>query len=111
MNAARFDGARLKHCRLAVFSACSTGTGERGGLVDPNSLVRAFLLARVPHVVASRWNVDSTATAAFMRSFYGTLLTPITTAGALQAAANQIRRRPDTAHPYYWAAFSLFGRN
>jgi CHAT domain-containing protein len=78
-------------------------------LADADSLARAFLLAGVPEVVASRWDADSSATAALMDSFYRILLDGRSAPQALQAAAAELRRLPATSHPYYWAAFSAFG--
>jgi CHAT domain-containing protein len=60
-------------------------------------------------VVASRWNVDSIATEDFMGSFYDSLLSGHDPVEALQAAANSLRHMRGRAHPYYWAAFSVFG--
>jgi CHAT domain-containing protein len=97
------------HCSLVVLSACSTGTGERHGFVNPESLVRAFLNAGAGRVVASRWNVDTSATAGFMRHFYQSVLSGDLPAIALREAAETLRSNPATAHPYYWAAFQLFG--
>jgi CHAT domain-containing protein len=69
-----------------------------------------FLNAGVPQVMASRWNVDSRATAVFMNAFYDRLLKGQPAAVAIRAIASDIRKRPVGAHPYYWAAFSLYGR-
>src|SRR4029079_10045865 len=60
----------LPRTRLVVLSACESGLGQyyRGeGIV---SLVRPFLAARVPTVVASLWSVDSRATADLMIEFH-----------------------------------------
>jgi len=110
LEASSFDGSRLGSCALAVFSACATEGVERDGAGDPESLVRIFLEAGVPQVMASKWNVDSRATAAFMKAFYGRLLEGQPAAAAARAAASDIRKQPDNAHPYYWAAFSVYGR-
>jgi CHAT domain-containing protein len=102
-------GQDWSHCSLAVLSACSTGTGERNGFVNPESLVRAFLNAGAGRVIASRWNVDTAATAGFMRRFYQSVLSGALPSSALREAAEALRKDPTTAHPYYWAAFQLFG--
>jgi CHAT domain-containing protein len=97
----------LDHLQLAVFSACDTARpSETSG---SRSLVSDFLHAGARNVVASRWNVDSLATADFMDLFYDSLLSGHTPAEALQAAANSLRQMPGRAHPYYWAAFAAFG--
>jgi CHAT domain-containing protein/tetratricopeptide (TPR) repeat protein len=100
---------RLPRMRLAVFSACSTAAGEREGVSDPEGLVRSFQAAGVPNVVASRWNVDSRVTAAFMSEFYSALSSGQSVAQALRTASTLIRGRPETSHPYYWAAFQAYG--
>jgi CHAT domain-containing protein len=109
LRASRLLGQDWSHCSLAVLSACSTGTGERNGFVNPESLVRAFLNAGAGRVIASRWNVDTTATAGFMRRFYQSVLQGALPSSALREAAEALRKDPATAHPHYWAAFQLFG--
>ncbi len=110
LEASSFDASRVRNCALAVFSACATEGVERDGAADPESLVRVFLEAGVPQVMASRWNVDSRATAVFMNAFYDRLLAGQPAAIAARAAAADIRKQPGKAHPYYWAAFSIYGR-
>jgi CHAT domain-containing protein len=96
-------------CRLAVLSACSTGTGEARGPVNPESLVRGLLWAGVARVVASRWNMDSETGAALMERFYDRLLSGDDVAKALQRAAQSLRENAETSHPYFWAGFQNFG--
>jgi CHAT domain-containing protein/tetratricopeptide (TPR) repeat protein len=96
-------------CRLAVLSACSTGTGETRGPVNPESLVRSLLWAGVARVVASRWNSDSETGVQFMDRFYTSLLGGKDVAVALQAASKELRENEATSHPFYWAAFQSFG--
>jgi CHAT domain-containing protein len=94
-------------CRLAVLSACSAGTGEANGAVNPESLVRGLLWGGVKRVVASRWNMQDNSL--LMNKFYQELLSGKDTATALQHAARQLRRAEGTRHPYYWAGFQCFG--
>jgi CHAT domain-containing protein/tetratricopeptide (TPR) repeat protein len=99
----------LGRCDLAVLSACATVSEDVDAIADSEGLVRAFLRAGVPHVIASRWNVDSRVTADFMDDFYAKLLAGSTVAGAVQSAAADLRSHRETSHPYYWAAFTSFG--
>ncbi len=101
----------LVNTKLAVFSACSTERTEDGSFDDPQSLVRSFLRAGVHTVVASRWDVDSAATAILMNEFYDRLLGNTRSAQALRMAALKVRSNKKYDHPYYWAAFSLFGKS
>jgi CHAT domain-containing protein len=109
LDAKRLAGENWSHCRLAVLSACSTGTGESRGPVNPESLVRAMLWAGVPRVVATRWNVDAEQSVPFMERFYDALLSGDSTARSLQRAAEGLRESERTSHPYFWAGFQSFG--
>ena len=103
---------KLPRARLVVLSACESGLGQyyRGeGIV---SLIRPFLAARVPTVVASLWSVDSRATADLMIQFHRERKTNnIGTGDALQAAQVKMIRSAQYRHPYYWAPFISVGAN
>jgi CHAT domain-containing protein len=96
-------------CRLATLSACSTGAAEVRGPWSVESLVQAFWRAGTPEVIASRWDVDSGASARLFEKFYDDVLNGKTAATALRSAAESVRLTPETAHPYFWSAFGLFG--
>jgi CHAT domain-containing protein len=72
-------------------------------------LARAILAQGVPHVLATRWNVDSAASETLMISFYDSLLAGASPPRAL-AAAEAVLRLTEP-HPYYWAGFDAFGQN
>jgi CHAT domain-containing protein len=108
-SAREVPAGSLRHCRLAVLSACSTGQMGPGGLSEPDSLARAFLAAGVQHVIASRWPVDSSVTRELMARFYSELKRGQPVTAALSAASKTLRERPATAHPRFWAAFTVFG--
>ena len=99
---------------LAVLSACETGKGRvvKGeGIVG---LTRAFMFAGSPRVIASLWKVDDEATQALMIKFYE-LWNPkdgapgLPAAEALHQAQAFIRAQEKWKHPYYWAAWVLWG--
>src|SRR5581483_6115111 len=96
-------------CRLAVLSACLTAAANERGPVDPQSLVRALLAAGAQRVVAARWSIDSESTRRFMGAFYDSLFKGSAPAVALQQASTAVRAEKGWEHPYYWAAFDLFG--
>ena len=98
----------LQNMKLAVFSAC--GSARPSEMSPSTSLVVEFLQSGAQHVVASRWNVDSVVTTGFMTLFYSSLLSGHTVDDALQSASKTLQSRTGEAHPYYWAAFSSFGR-
>jgi CHAT domain-containing protein/tetratricopeptide (TPR) repeat protein len=103
------DGLQLAdHLQLAVLSSCPSGE-EQVGASGTESLVEFLLHRGVPHVIASRWNVDSAQTAEFMKLFYARLLTGNDVANSMHAAQLAMASRPASAHPYYWSAFGLQG--
>jgi CHAT domain-containing protein len=109
LSAGELDKANLQRLQLVVLSACTTAETEKG-FVSPDTLVRDFLRAGVPHVIATHWPIDSHSTKQMMAAFYSQVLDKLSIDQALQQAASQLRVQPATAHPYYWAAFNSYGR-
>jgi CHAT domain-containing protein len=104
LSAADLRKMSLRNLRLAVLSACQTQDGSGG-----DGLVRVFLAAGVPDVVASRWSVNSAATREFMDFFYRNLLAGHSVADSIRQAQISLRSRRGMSHPFYWAAFTSFG--
>jgi CHAT domain-containing protein len=99
----------LQDLQLAVLSACSTASGGSGSS-GFDSVTDALLRAGVPHVVASRWAVDSNETRGFVEDFYHNALSGQTISNATRLTSQKMLLNPRTAHPYYWAAFAAYGR-
>lgn len=104
LGAADFTPDRFARSEMVVLAACSSGKG----LLDNQSLVHSFLVAGVPRVVASHWDVDSGSTSQLMVSFYKHVLTDSTVAEAMLDARRDVREK--MPHPYYWAGFSVTGK-
>jgi CHAT domain-containing protein/tetratricopeptide (TPR) repeat protein len=106
-------GLQLR-ARLVVLSACRTGVAA-GTLADVPAgddwvgLVQAFLYAGASNVMATLWPVQDRATADLMTRFYTTLRAGRSEAEALAEAQRGMLRNPTTAHPFYWAGFTLNG--
>jgi CHAT domain-containing protein len=106
-------GLRLQ-ARLVVLSACQTALGA-GALADvPRGddwvgLVQAFLFAGASNVMATLWPVQDRATADLMTEFYTGLTAGRPEAEALAEAQRAMLRKTATAHPFYWAGFTLSG--
>ncbi len=109
LDASTVRQLHLQKLQLAVLSACSTASGS-GGSSGFDSVTDALLRAGVPHVVASRWAVDSVQTRGFVEDFYGNALSGQPVSSALRQTALKMLANPRTAHPYYWSAFSAYGR-
>ncbi len=98
---------------LVVLSACNTaaagGTKFGGGALE--GLADSFFDAGARAVLASHWEVPSTATEKLMTGLFagdkrgGT----IGLAEALRQSQLALIASPATAHPFYWAAFTLIG--
>jgi CHAT domain-containing protein len=80
-------------------------------------LLRAFLYAGAPAVIASLWNVNKMSSQVLLSEFYKAWLgntlpgnkgAPISKAMALQQAQAALRNG-GYPHPYHWAAFALVG--
>lgn len=92
---------------IVVLSACETALADGGVGDEMFGLVRAFLVAGASRVLASQWPVDDASTADFMAGFYRSIVAGRPVADALfEAQALQMTRQ---SHPYFWAAFTLYG--
>jgi len=117
----RFDA------NVITLSACETALGQEINGEGVLGLTRAFLFAGSDSVVSSLWLVNDNSTARLMTEFYGKLLQkrqesggePRSIVAALQEAKRQLALGEpvaetaaagiDTRHPFYWAAFVLYG--
>jgi len=106
-------GLQLR-ARLVVLSACQTALGA-GALADVPAgddwvgLVQAFLFAGASNVMATLWPVQDLAAADMMTRFYTALAAGQPEAEALAVAQRATLRNPATAHPFYWAGYTLSG--
>lgn len=106
------DGLRLD-ADLVTLSACESGlSGVRRG-DELMGLVRAFLLAGAPAVVATLWRVDERSTRLLMERFYRELADGADPAAALHRSQLALQRMDwegaSFADPFYWAPFVLIG--
>jgi CHAT domain-containing protein len=95
---------------LVVLSACRTALGEEvegEGLVG---LVRGFMYAGAPRLVATLWDVRDESTAELMKHFYrGLLEEKLSASQALRNAQRRLAAQERFRAPYYWAGFVLQG--
>ena len=102
---------------LVVLRGCETGQGLLAGS-DSISLASGFLGAGARSLMVSLWQVEDTATAAFMNEFYQKYFASGDGSFALTGAQRRLLERGRQAegavalyqHPAYWAPFILFGR-
>ncbi|HKK36923.1 MAG TPA: CHAT domain-containing protein [Paracoccaceae bacterium] len=114
--------------QLVVLSACNTASGY---LVDASSsiygarrgrsvsgaggeslsgLARAFFAGGARAVLATHWPVADEETTELMTRFFRRLRDENDDFGdALRQGQDELRRRPETSHPVFWAPFVLIG--
>ncbi len=103
---------RLKmNADLVTLSACSTGLGKLMNGEGILGLTRAFFYAGARNVTVSLWNVNDSATATLMGSFYRNLNRGLPKSEALRQAKLELIHTSHSTwnHPYFWAAFVLQG--
>jgi CHAT domain-containing protein len=106
----------IKDIDSIVLSACSTAVKPSSNGSEIESMAYQ-LLRKSPSgsIVASFWDVDDGATAAFMQEYYQHIVNSIKKngtldrGGALRKAQLKLLRNKETSSPKYWAAFTLFG--
>src|SRR5262249_42084055 len=91
--------------KLAVLSAGRTGLGTIGAGEGVFGLRRALAAAGAETQVVSLWMVDDEATRDLMIAYYRALVAGGGRAEAMREARRAMKRRPETAHPFYWASF------
>jgi CHAT domain-containing protein len=92
---------------LVTLSGCDTGMVHVGEGDEVIGLIRGFLYAGTPTVVASLWAADDSAATSTMISFYTGVRDGLGPRDALRAA--QCRAIEAGMHPYFWAPFIAFG--
>jgi CHAT domain-containing protein len=97
------------NAQWVLLSACNTAAGEQGGAAM-SGLVRGFFFAGARSVLATHWAVESASAAALTSA---ALQPADTRAGGLRRAQLQLADGQEGqgrwTHPYYWAAYALFG--
>jgi CHAT domain-containing protein len=88
-----------------VLSACSTGRAHQQEVdtLSAGTLAHAFVLAGAADVLASSWNLDSTAAAEFASVLYARLGAGEDFGMASLEAVRHLAHVAAFAHPYYWA--------
>lgn len=98
---------------LVVLSACQTGLGEQqiSGGEGISGLKYALFYAGAKSAMVSLWQVDDSATAALMQSFYRDFLKKgLPSSVALRSAKLEMYHQKGIwQHPFYWAGFTLNG--
>jgi len=98
--------------RLVVLSSCRSGLGDEKRNEALGGLAQAFLVAGVPAVVASLWDIDDDSAAGLMEKFHiAHRVNKLSFSQSLRQAqlsflqTSSVKRR----HPFFWATFMVTG--
>jgi CHAT domain-containing protein len=109
LTASEISGLRL-NADLVVLSACNTAEATDGlGGSALEGLSDAFFAAGARAVLASHWEVPSTATATLMTGVFDRTNRLRGVAEALRQSQLSLIAQGSTAHPFNWAAFTVIG--
>ncbi len=95
------------NAELVTLSACHTGANQVFPGDELHGLMRGFLHAGAPTLVASLWAASDESTTEFMKVMYSEISAGASKRSALRAA--QLAIKDGYGHPYYWAPFILMG--
>lgn len=99
------------NARLAVLSACNTGSGKMRTGEGVMSMARAFLYAGCPSIVMTLWEVEDRSSAALVLDFYRYLFKGYSKPEALRLAKLEYLSKADPykSHPYFWMGYIVIG--
>jgi CHAT domain-containing protein len=105
LTALEVSGLNLYGTKLVVLSACQTGLGDVKDGEGVYGLRRALVLSGAESQLISLWNVADEATKDLMVDYYQKLLEKTGRSEALRQVQLQFLKNPESAHPFFWAAF------
>jgi CHAT domain-containing protein len=95
---------------MVVLSACETGLGKTLKGEGLMGLVWVFLATGTKTLVVSQWQVNDLSAARLMAAYYRHLLKGLPPAEALRRAQVELLSQRPFYHPYFWAAFAVWGK-
>lgn len=100
------------HARMAVLSACNTGTGTLRKGEGVMSLARGFLYAGCPAIVMTLWEVEDRTGTEIMKEFYKNIRNGKSKDVALRNAKIKHIQEADPlkAHPHFWLGYITIGK-
>lgn len=118
---AAFDGELQAHeiyrlkperTRLVILSSCRSGLGAEARNETMSGLAHSFLVAGVPTVVASLWDIDDESAADLMEKLHASHRAQRLAIGQAlrQAQLSILQSAPlKRRHPFFWATFIVTG--
>jgi CHAT domain-containing protein len=99
----------LQQTRLVTLAACLVGRTSVEQSGEAVGITQAFLTAGAKSVVTALWSVEVNATMALFQAFYQQIRAGYPPAVAMRKAMAEIRNTSGWEHPYYWAAWQVYG--
>jgi CHAT domain-containing protein len=107
---AEMNGLLKKETSMVFLSACDMAVSQeavKGWYISP---INALLNNRVNTVVGPLWQVPDEATQILLTEFYKNIkYLKMSKTDALRFAQSTVSKNPKYSHPYFWAAFVLYG--
>ena len=95
---------------MVVLSACETGLGKTLKGEGLMGLVWVFLATGTKTLVVSQWQVNDLSAARLMVAYYRNMLKGSPPAEALRRSQVELLGQRPFHHPYFWAAFAVWGK-
>lgn len=110
LNTYEIYNFKLK-ARLAVLSACETGSGKLQKGEGVMSMARGFIYAGCPSIVMTLWQVDDKSGVGIMKDFYSYLSKGKRKDESLRMAKLNYLKSSDPlmSHPHYWLGYVNIG--
>jgi CHAT domain-containing protein len=112
LQAKEIYNLKPERTRLVILSSCRSGLGDENRNEALGGLAQSFLVAGVPAVVASLWDIDDDSAAGLMEKFHvAHRVKKLAFGQALRQAqlsflqTSSIKKR----HPFFWATFIVTG--
>ncbi len=99
------------NAKLAVLSACNTGSGTLQKGEGVMSLARGFIMAGCPSIIMTLWALEDKSGLKIMTSFYKLFLKGKSSDYALWQAKLEYLENADKlkSHPYFWSGYVMIG--
>lgn len=108
MGVAEIARLKLQRTSVVVLAGCSTARGEQRSAEGVISVAHGFLIAGVPSVIATLWQIDDEAAATFFPRLHRYLASGLNAAEALRSTQIESIRRGDVPASL-WASLQNIG--
>jgi CHAT domain-containing protein len=99
----------LTRIRLLSIGACFGGRSHVRHGDETIGLAQAMLAAGTQAIAAGLWPIHDEAARQLFTTFYAQVAAGECIAEAMRTAINILRQQSGWSHPYYWAAFQVYG--